>query len=814
MNMLSGIIRIYLRFPHFGRFLWSIIAVIIIGIVSAVIMKTDDISTMPTGWEKSEYMSAYNIRAKDARSASRGNYIIVVYEGVEEGRTGIYASISFNGGYKYLPPVKIADIKSDIGSNPHPAVSSTGIITVAWQNMDEKSSASKIYYSVSKDFGANWSVPVKPNSDFDMEVIPRVYYDSRNVLHLFFQAFKGGEFNIYHTVSPDGLKFEKPESLIDLKSKLKGAFFPAIYFNENVIGVVWQGKADNFNDDLFFIKSGNYGRSWSDSVKITNSKGSNSSPDIVINDGIVYMVYQNNDSKSWSVKLTRGINDGSKWDVEPILVSQTDSNCYNPKISIYNADSRSDLKGDLIISWHDARDKVSGVFYRRYALRDNTFTGELKLSPAGRPSRNVSQVVSAGRVSLFWEEAERIVGKSNDIHVDPPVVYSYTHPEGTWSRNGKADIQWTRPEDESGIVGFATIINKLPDFNPTIQNQNANVTRFIVPGLEDGVTYFHIRAIDGAGNLSRTVHYKIQTSINPLPMPVIVSPTHNEGEPNANPKAEFRWAVDDVERLKGFVYHLSKDRKIKADKFTTDFQMIFDSLESGGYFLTLAAIDKTNLVSSEATYNFIVGTKDDISEDYKNTIDKGDQPEDIEVPDEDLTPMVELMFKFDTSREYLSGDIDAIISVKNLQPENIAGFSAVADTEKTALPDRINIRPGTSILSIRDLKQGDYHIAIKCRYFTFENGIKVYKWTRPYTADVKIRIPYQPSPVGFFADTALKKLSGKNEAVSMFIIILIILVLSAGYGRKLVYYFKMLSFRSGILFRQLSSNFIQAKAEA
>jgi hypothetical protein len=297
-------------------------------------------------------------------------------------------------------------------------------------------------------------------------------------------------------------------------------------------------------------------------------------------------------------------------------------------------------------------------------------------------------------------------------------------------------------------------------------------------------------------------------------MPVIVSPTHPEGEPNSSPNAEFRWAVDDVERLKGFVYHLSKDRKKKADKFTTDFQMIFDSLESGGYFLTLSAIDKTNLVSNEATYNFIVGSKEDASKDYLDTIDQGDKPDEGETPvGEDVTPVVSLMFRFDTAKEHLSGDIDAIINVKNILPGNISGFSAVADTQKIIPPDRINIKPGTSILSIRDLQQGDYFISIKCRYFIFENGEKVYKWTNPYTAAVKVRIPYQPSPVGAFADSAIKKLSGKNEAVSIFIMALVVIMLSAGYGRKLVYYYRMLAFRSGIFYRELRGFFSQSEGE-
>src|SRR5208337_2823099 len=111
---------------------------------------------------------------------------------------------------------------------------------------------------------------------------------------------------------------------------------------------------------------------------------------------------------------------------------------------------------------------------------------------------------------------------------DPPVVTSRTHPEGQWSKNTDAIVEWTKPVDDSGIVGYATLVDKNPDTNPSIQNLRYSASRSYVNNLDDGITYFHIRAIDGAGNMSRTVHYKLQVSSNPLAMPVIVSPTHPE----------------------------------------------------------------------------------------------------------------------------------------------------------------------------------------------------------------------------------------------------------------------------------------------
>ena len=59
---------------------------------------------------------------------------------------------------------------------------------------------------------------------------------------------------------------------------------------------------------------------------------------------------------------------------------------------------------------------------------------------------------------------------------------------------------------------------------------NVNEER-IAENLTDGVYYYHIRAVDDAQNFSRTIHYKLQLALNPLPGPVVVSPTHQQGKP-------------------------------------------------------------------------------------------------------------------------------------------------------------------------------------------------------------------------------------------------------------------------------------------
>ena len=320
--------------------------------------------------------------------------------------------------------------------------------------------------------------------------------------------------------------------------------------------------------------------------------------------------------------MLRGYKLGERWDPGPLKISTTNANCYSPDIV-------SSPDNELLITWHDLREKGSRIFYRKYSVKNKELFPESKLSSKQAAGRNPVCINTSKKLVVLWEEAGSIVANYSDNYVAAPSVYSSSHPEDKWSRENSAVINWKKPSDESGIAGFATMTDKNPNTNPTIQNQRSDSSSILITGLDDGVTYFHIRTIDGAGNMSRTVHYKLQISSNPLAQPIVVSATHPENGISQSTEAVFRWAINDSRRLKGFVYSISKDTATRPEKFIKDFEIKFSDLETGVYYFNIAAVSTTNQVSRVSTYTFIVG-EGAIDTDYLKDLANRDYEKEVE----------------------------------------------------------------------------------------------------------------------------------------------------------------------------------------
>ncbi len=795
-GIVSYITNLYFRLSFLRQALWVLLITIVFTMGALIFFQSKDVTTKPVGWEKSFYISTNKISPEKINVSSKGNYIVIVYEGKRGNSSGIYASISFNGGRSFLLPVKIADVSPRVNVNPYVAVSSGGKLSVFWHDFVEADAAARIFFSNSADFGANWSKPQQVYIGYQLEMLPRVFFDHRNYLHLFFHGFQGGSFNLYHAVSSDGKKFEITGPLMELTKDMRGAFFPSIHMSYKSIYMVWQGKVGDFSDDLFFMKSENYGYDWSRPRKITESKANDASPSIIFHDDNLYVVYRNNDNKNWEIKMIRGLNYGDIWETKPLTISKTNANCYSPDISL--------SKNNLYIVWYDNREKLTNIFSRKYIIKDGSLTNEVKLSGGRSNSKNPISISTGSRVMVFWKEGTRLAAKSNDVYVAPPVVYSYTHPEGRWSRKPVAVIQWRPPDDESGIIGYASIIKKpsksdrFIDINPNIINVKANITRKIIPQLDDGITYFHIRAVDAAGNFSRTVHFPLRVSANPLPAPVVVSNTHPLGKAGKSNAPQFNWAVSDTVRLKGFAYNISKDVIRSPDKFTTSFNIKFEDLEEGKYFFTLSAIDKTNMRSNPAVYPFIIGRSGKIDPDYLTRIAK----EEVKIEERarlPLVPVVEVKFPFDVSKVFDRNSFKAIITTKNINKKNIVGYSVLIDRELKEPADRINLK--SSIMNVEKLKDGKYFVSVKCRYYRVAGGRKKYFWTEPFTSEIKIKLFVEKSPVEYYGQDLIQRISKKAVIVTVILASLIFAIMSVGFGTKIVFFYRLVLFKARVFFR-------------
>lgn len=795
-RLVSYIVDLYFRITFFRQVIWSLFAFTVFALAAALVFQNRRVSLNPVGWEKSYQVSPFNIAARDVSLASQGGIVIAVYDGTAGGARGIYASISFDGGGTFQPPIRVAEGRTNMAMNPRAAISTEGRMVVAWHSYVEEEATNRIYYSTSTDLGASWTASKKIDLGNDMEMLPRIYSDERNKLHLFYHGSTGDVINLYHAYSDDGEKFKTTGSLVRLTSNMRGAFFPSIYFgNGGNIFMVWQGKEEDFSDDLYFIKSSNYGSSWSSKKRITSSTGNNEAPTIILQGTTLYVVYQNNDQKNWSIKMIRGINYGGSWDEKPRDISTTMASCYSPAIGISG--------GDLMMLWYDTRDGRAKIFSRKYSLTDATLSAETEVSEARYESKYPTVLSQGRRFIVFWEERNVIMAKQTDIYAEPPVVYSATNPEGRWSRLPYAVVEWKPAADESGVAGYAVMTNDLPDFNPSVVNVKTNQTAQKIIDVREGVSYFHIRTVDGAGNYSRTAHYRLQISINPLTSPTIVSSTHQQGKATEIRSPAFNWAIDDTERVKGFVYNLSKDAIHAPDHFTTDFKTQFDDLDEGYYFFSVAAVDKTNQLSKVATYDFVIGPAGQVDPDYYRRIaeeqKKFQKRQIFEKEGAPPEPTVVIRFPFDERKSYDRNAFKALIVANNIKAESILGYSVYIDEKNREIPDRINMK-GT-ILDVKDLAGGDYYIGVKCRYAGTVDGTVKYYWTRPYIAKVSIQLPAERSPVLLYAQGIIDKQPRRFALAAVTMLGLSLVITTMGFGSRIRFYARLLMFRMKVIYR-------------
>jgi gliding motility-associated-like protein len=122
-------------------------------------------------------------------------------------------------------------------------------------------------------------------------------------------------------------------------------------------------------------------------------------------------------------------------------------------------------------------------------------------------------------VTVYDKAGNYSVSQPVNIRVDhsisAPDIMSLTHPEqDKWYRNNSPEISWSVIESYSGIDGYSWIIDQSEVTVPK-DSKITDANYINVKDLSDGIWYFHVRALDKAGNWSETAHYKIKVDATP-----------------------------------------------------------------------------------------------------------------------------------------------------------------------------------------------------------------------------------------------------------------------------------------------------------
>ena len=84
---------------------------------------------------------------------------------------------------------------------------------------------------------------------------------------------------------------------------------------------------------------------------------------------------------------------------------------------------------------------------------------------------------------------------------NPTGLASPSHAVNTWSKDNTVDMTWTAgSDDDSGLAGYSVVWDYAPATVPDEAKDLGAVTAVTSPTLGDSDWYFHIRAVDAAGN--------------------------------------------------------------------------------------------------------------------------------------------------------------------------------------------------------------------------------------------------------------------------------------------------------------------------
>jgi hypothetical protein len=277
---------------------------------------------------------------------------------------------------------------------------------------------------------------------------------------------------------------------------------------DNTIDVTWSGASDGSGSGVY-----GYSYSWSmspelpDTIVETTGTSASSPP---LSDGWWYLNTRTQDNAgNWA---------GSAYQIGPFKIDTTppagiiqiNNNAqYTMSTAVTLSAQAVDGQGSGVAQMHFRNEGESWGSWQPYTSSPISWN-----LPSGDGNKRV-YVQFKDNVGLTSTETESY----DDITLDTsppfaPTISSSTHPDqNTWYSNDDPTFAWTIPSDLSGIAGYSYAFDQTPSTVPDNTIEPAGTSKFYLD-VVSGEWYFHIKAIDNAGNWGATSHYRIRILTN------------------------------------------------------------------------------------------------------------------------------------------------------------------------------------------------------------------------------------------------------------------------------------------------------------
>jgi hypothetical protein len=212
-----------------------------------------------------------------------------------------------------------------------------------------------------------------------------------------------------------------------------------------------------------------------------------------------------------------------------------------------------------------------------------------------------------------WGETAHHCAHVDTENPGTPSISSGTHPdEDVWYNADDATLNWTEPSDTgSGVGGYSYTLDHNAATTPdgvldTYYNSRSYTD------LTDGEWYFHVRAIDEAGNPGSADYYRVRIdTANPL-APSISSSTHSvEGTCYPSNDPAFTWSTpNDVSGIVGYSYDFDNSPSTTPDTEvdTSGNSASYTGIADGDWYFHVHAKDGSGRWGAADHYHICIDT--------------------------------------------------------------------------------------------------------------------------------------------------------------------------------------------------------------
>lgn len=286
---------------------------------------------------------------------------------------------------------------SDIGNGSLPAISSNaGVCHLAYQNQGA------IYYSFSSDFGGSWSAPAKVSGEGKTCSFASIAAGQDGSVNIVWQDKSGqSEEEIFYSRSSDaGRSWSNP---VNISNTPTGSSEPKIAVGpDNAVHVVWVDALSGAKSpDVYYVVSKDAGKTWSERGDLSNTPGAASNPAIAVSpEGTVHIAWLDSTPGESHPDIFYVFNEGkgfSKWQ----------NLSHSPRLSAHPS-LACGSKNKVYVVWSDNSKRENAADIWCATGHDGRFREPVNISyTRGVSSQAVVVADQTGRSAVVWCDTTR-----------------------------------------------------------------------------------------------------------------------------------------------------------------------------------------------------------------------------------------------------------------------------------------------------------------------------------------------------------------------------------------------------------------------